>query len=153
MSILKRISRFPEHSVNDLRRLSEYRYRQHRSGSRMARQCMSECITDIVRSVGRMVGFRLAAGLVSEPLERTGAMYREVKDVRISGESIKIVLDEKVSDKRLEEIFMAFLTGMDSEYSRVIGRVSRTIIRKSLESCAKKHGQECPVIRKLPGRF
>lgn len=119
----------------------------------MAKHCMSECITGIVRSAGRIVGIKLAASLIREPLERTRTFYREVKDIRSSDGSIEIFIDDKVPDKRAGEIFMALLRGIDTEYSKVIGKVSRTLIRKSLEDCARKHGNECPVVKKLPEGF
>lgn len=115
----------------------------------MDRDMVSECITSIAMSVGRLVGFRLAASLISEPLERTRSMYKEVRDVKISENSITIVMDSEVPEKRLMEIMKTFLSGINEQYSRVIGRVSRTLIRKSLESAAGKYGKEHPGLKGL----
>ncbi len=115
----------------------------------MAAGVVSECITNIAVSVGRIVGFRLAANLISEPFERTRSMYKEVRDVKVSERSITIVMDSRVPDKRLIEIMKVFLSGIDEQYSRVIGGVSKTLIRKSLESVASKHGKDYPGLKEL----
>jgi hypothetical protein len=115
----------------------------------MAGDVVSECITSIALSVGRIVGFRLAANLISEPLERTRSMYKEVRDVKISESSITIVMDSRVPEKRLVEIMKTFLSGIDEEYSKVIGGVSRTLIAKSLESVAARHRRDHPFLKEL----
>ena len=115
----------------------------------MTRDLVSECITSIAVSVGRIVGFRLACNLISESLERTKAMYKEVRGIKISENSIVIVMDSKVPEKRLMGVIKTFLSGIDEQYSKVMGGVSRTLIRKCLESIVSKYGKDYPGLKEL----
>jgi hypothetical protein len=135
--------------VNDLRKPVHNISYRFIGVSDMERDMVSECITSIAVSVGRIVGFRLATNLIYEPLERTRSMYKEVREVKIYENSIVIVMDSRVPEKRLMEIMKTFLSGINEQYSKVIGRVSSTLIKKSLESCASKYGNGYPDLKGL----
>jgi hypothetical protein len=119
----------------------------------MAEDMVSECLTSISRSVGNIIGFKLASSLISESLERTKSMYKEVREVNITDSSVTVIMDSKVPEKRLMEILQAFLSDINVQYSRVIGMVSKTLIRKSLESITKKYGSKHTGLKELLKKY
>jgi len=106
---------------------------------------MEEAINHVVRetieSTGKIIGSQLAIRLISEELERLQSFNKEVERIAVSGGSIKVTIKRGTSEKRACDILMSFITAMESAYSKIIGQVSRTIIKKSLEDAAKKYGK------------
>lgn len=109
----------------------------------------SECVINIIKSVGKIVGIKLATRLIRDPLESTKTMYKEVREVKVTDVSVEIIIDHKVPPERFKEIMKTFLSGIDEQYSKIIGRVSRTLIRKSLELLTVKYRRTFPWLSEL----
>jgi hypothetical protein len=98
-------------------------------------------VKETINATGRIIGAPLAIRLVSEEFERVQSFNKEIGKVAVSGNSIKVSIKKGTSEKRAGEILMSFVTTMEGAYSKIIGQVSRTMIKKSLESAAKKYGK------------
>ncbi len=102
-------------------------------------EAINQVVGEIIQSTGKIIGSELAIRLVSEEFERVQSFNREVERIAVSGNSIKVSIKKGTSEKRAGDILMSFLTTMESAYSKIIGQVAKTMIKKSLESASKKY--------------
>jgi ribosomal protein L14 len=96
-------------------------------------------VKETIEATGRIIGAPLAIRLISEEFERVQSFNKEIGKVAVSGKSIKVSIKKGTPEKRAGEILMSFITAMEGAYSKIIGQVARTMIKKSLESAAKKY--------------
>ena len=104
-------------------------------------KAINQIIMETVNSTGRIIGAPLAIRLISEEFERMQSLNKEVEKVAVSANSITINIKKGTPEKRAFELLMSIITTMETAYSKVIGKVAKTMIKKSLESAAKKYNK------------
>jgi hypothetical protein len=104
---------------------------------------MEEAINQVVRetieATGKIIGAPLAIRLVSEEFERVKSSNKEIVKVAVGEKSIKVSIKKGTPEKRAGEILMSLVTTMEGAYSKIIGQVASTMIKKSLENAADKY--------------
>lgn len=118
---------------------------------------MEEAINQIVRetinSTGKIIGTPLAIRLVSEEFERMQSMNKEVEKVAVGADNITVKIKKGTPEKKAGELLMSFVKAMEDAYSKVIGQVSRTMIKKSLEEAAKKFGSKYKTLNDIAKKY
>jgi len=104
-------------------------------------EAINQIIKETIQATGKIIGAPLAIRLVSEEFEKMQSLNKEVEKIAVSANVITIKVKKGTSEKRASELLMSFITTMEAAYSKVIGQVSKTMIKKSLESAAKKYGK------------
>ncbi len=104
-------------------------------------EAINMVVKETIEATGRIIGAPLAIRLVSEEFERVQSFNKEVEKIAVSEKSIKVSIKRGTPEKRAGEILMSFITTMEGAYSKIIGQVARTMIKKSLETAAKKYGK------------
>jgi len=104
-------------------------------------QAINQIIKETIQATGKIIGTPLAIRLVSEEFEKMQSMNKEVHKIEVGANSIKVEIKRGTSEGRASELLMSIITTMDNAYSKVIGQVSKTMIKKSLDSAAKKYSK------------
>lgn len=115
----------------------------------MDHKIISEALNEIIISAGKVIGIPLAMRMIMDPMERIRSMYSEINTLEILKDSVKIGLKKGVSDKVVVEILSVSAMEIERSYSSVIGSVSKTIVRDSINNIAKKYGKKYPELNKL----
>jgi hypothetical protein len=119
----------------------------------MMQEAINDVVSQTVQSTGRIIGTPLALRLVTEEFEKLKAINKEIEKVTFSESSVSISIKKGTSEAKMGELLMGFVKTMEAAYSKVIGQVARTMIKKSLEEAATKYGSKYKSLKDLAGKY